>query len=154
MERMYTVVVSAVASPAAAFDLFEFTAGTNKPIQLRRLIITQTSEPTTEEEQIRVSVIRGYTTSGSGGSAPTPVPLDGNDAAAGFTAETMNTTVASTGTALTAVEVAFNSRAGLDLPFAPDEGPRCLASERMVVRVAAPADAITFVATAHVAELL
>lgn len=150
--RMYTVPISGVASPAAAFDLFEFVAAAGKPIRLRRLRLAQTSEPTTEEEQIPITITRGYTVSGSGGSAPTPAPLGPSDAAAGFTAETMNTTQANTsGTVL--VEDAWNTRAGLDLAFAPDEAPETTGGQRLVVASGAPTDAVTIRGTAWVEEL-
>lgn len=151
--RMYTVVVSGVASPAAAFDLMELVPATAKPIRLRRLKIAQTSEPTTEEEQLAITIQRGHTTSGSGGSAPTPRPLCSTDAAAGFTAETMNTTQATGGTPVVLHEDAFNTRAGYDHAFAPEEAPESVNGERMVVQISAPADAVTVRALACVEEL-
>lgn len=155
MERMYTSVVSSVASPAtAAFDLFEIVAGTNKPIAIQRLLITQTTEATTEEEQVPISFIRGFTTSGSGGSSSTPAPVSSNDGASAATVETMNTTVATTGTTTTHLETAFNTRPGLDLPFAPEEQFQINPAERMVIRIGAHADAITLQATLWFKELV
>jgi hypothetical protein len=157
MDRMYTVVVSGTASPAAAFDILEINGAAGKPVALQRMIITQTSEPTTEEEQLFVQVIKGFTTSGSGGSAPTPAPIDTNTSASGFAAEVMNTTVAVTGTTFTLIDLAFNSRAGLDLALAPNEQPMITgnaSTERLVVRIGAPADAITFRATFWLREML
>lgn len=151
--RVYTVVISGVASPAAAFDLFEFNPAAAKPIRLLRLRIAQTSELTTEEEQLALTISRGHATSGSGGSAPTPVPLNSADTAAGFTAETMNTTIASTGTPVLPLEDAWNTRAGYDMSFSPEEAPEAVNAERLVVRSAAPADAVTIRATAWVMEL-
>jgi hypothetical protein len=153
VERVYTVTVSGVASPAAAFDMLEVLAATNKGVQLTRMHIGQTSEPTTEEEQLAVQVIRGYTTTGSGGSTATPVPLDSNDSAMGATVKTMNTTIASAGSPLTQFDTAMNIRAGLDVPFAPDEAPVILGGERMVVRIGAPTDAVTFRATFWIKEM-
>jgi len=151
--RVYTVVIEGVASPAAAFDLFEFNAAAEKPIRLLRLRVAQTSEPTTEEEQLAISVIRDQSTSGSGGSAPTPRPLTESDTAAGFTAETMNTTVATGGTPHTLVTDAWNTRAGFDMAFAPEECPEAANASRLVVTCSAPADAITIRATAWVEEM-
>lgn len=141
--RSYSVVIQGVASPAAQFDMFEINAAASKPVYITRLLITQRGEPTNEEEQIAVTINRGHTTSGSGGTAPTPQPLIDGDAASLFTAEVMNTTIASLGTALNLVETAWNTRAGMDLPFAPEERPSITGGGRLVVRVAAPADAIT-----------
>ncbi len=155
--RVYTVVVSGVASPATTFDFFELIPATGKPLRLRRILITQTSEPTTEEEQIALTVSRGNTTSGSGGSTPTPSPVCPTDAASGFTVETMNTTIATAGTEVKLVETAWNTRAGLDLAFAPEECPEVGATgatlDRLLVRSAAPTDAVTIRATCWVEEL-
>lgn len=150
---MYVVPISGTASPAAAFDFFELNPAANKPIRLRRIRIAQTSEPTTEEEQLAISVVRGHTTSGSGGSAATPVKLSPGDGAAGFSAEVMNTTIASTGTTVIPLEDAWNTRAGYDMAFAPEEAPECINGELLVVRSSAPADAITIRGTAWVEEL-
>ncbi|MEO8484165.1 MAG: hypothetical protein ABI634_18280 [Acidobacteriota bacterium] len=154
MKRMYTVVISGVASPAAAFDFFELVAAADKPIAVHRIRIAQTSEPTTEEEQLALTIKRAQSTSGSGGSTPTPVPVIPNDAAAAFTAETMNTTVATGGSPVTVFEDAMNTRAGYDMAFAPEERPMTTnAAGRLVLTCSAPADAITFRATIWVAEL-
>lgn len=153
--RMYSVVIGGTASPAAAFDLFEFNAAAGKPLRLRRLRIAQTSEPTTEEEQLVVAIIRSHGTSGSGGGTPTPAPVySSTSAAAGFTAETMNTTVATGGTPITIVQDAWNTRAGLDMAFAPEEAPGITGGGRLVVTCpVAPADAVTIRATAWVEEM-
>lgn len=151
--RVYTVVISGTASPAAAFDLFEFNPNSAKPIRIRRIRIAQTSEPTTEEEQLGLTIQRGHSTSGSGGSAPTPRPLTSTDAAAGFTAETMNTTQATGGTPVVLVEDAWNTRAGCDIAFAPEECPEAVNGERLVIQSTAPADAVTIRATVWVEEL-
>jgi hypothetical protein len=151
--RVYTVVISGTASPAAAFDLFEFNAAAAKPIRLVRLKIAQTGEPTSEEEQLGINIIRSHSTSGSGGTAPTPAPLNVTDAAAGFGAEVMNTTQATGGSPITLVSDAWNTRAGLDIAFAPEEGPEAPGGGRLVVACTIPADAVTIRATAWVEEM-
>jgi hypothetical protein len=148
---MYTVVISGVASPAAAFDLFELVPTTTKPIRIARIRIAQTSEPTTEEEQLILTIQRGFSSSGSGGSTPTPAKCNSTDAAAGFTAETMNTTQASTGGTII-MEDAWNTRAGYDMAFAPEEAIEAVNGERLVVQSGAPADAVTIRATIWVEE--
>jgi hypothetical protein len=145
--RVYTVVISGVASPAAAFDFLELVPATAKPIALLRIRIAQTSEPTTEEEQLALTITRGQTTSGSGGSAPTPVPLVSTDTASGCTAETMNTTQATGGSPVILLEDAWNTRAGIDIAFAPEEAPQAVNGERLIVKSSAPADAVTIRAT-------
>lgn len=151
--RVYTVVISGTASPAAAFDLFEFVPAASKPIRLLRLRIAQSSEPTTEEEQLGITVVRAHSTSGSGGGTPTPRPVSSTDAAAGFTAETMNTTQATGGTPVTMLEDVWNTRAGYDMAFAPEECIEATNGERLVVASTAPTDAVTIRATAWLMEL-
>ena len=151
--RIYSVVISGTASPAAAFDLFEVTPAAGKPVRLLRIHIAQTSEPTSEEEQLALTVQRAHSTSGSGGSAPTPRPMNSSNAAAGFTAEVMNTTQATGGSPVVLLESAWNTRAGLDLAFAPEEAPEAAGSERIVVQSSAPADAVTIRGTLWVEEL-
>jgi hypothetical protein len=152
--RMYTITISGVASPAAAFDFVEISPAANKIIRIRRIRIAQTSEPTTEEEQLAITVIRGHTTSGSGGdTTPDGGVLSSSDTAAGYTAETMNTTIASAGTAVNLIEDAWNTRAGYDMPFAPEEAPECINGVLIVIRSSAPADAITIRGTVWVEEV-
>lgn len=151
--RMYSVVISGVASPAAAFDLFELNPTAAKPVRIRRIRIAQTSEPTTEEEQLGVTIQRAHSTSGSGGSAPTPRPLNSTTPAAGLTAETMNTTQATGGSPVVLFEDVWNTRAGFDMAFAPEEAPEAVNAERIVVQSSAPADAVTIRATLWVEEL-
>lgn len=153
MSRIYTVTISGVASPAAAFDFLELVSAAAKPCRINRIRIAQTSEPTTEEEQLALTIIRGHATSGSGGdTTPDGGPLCSTDTAAGFTAETMNTTIASTGTPINLIEDAWNTRAGLDLAFAPDEAPWSVNGQILVVRSGAPADAVTIRATFWIEE--
>ena len=156
MGRVYTITISGIASPAAAFDFVEISPAANKPVAIRRIRIAQTSEPTTEEEQLPLTVVRGHTTSGSGGdTTPDGGPLSGSStaAAAGFTAETMNTTIASAGTAVNLIEDAWNTRSGCDLALAPEEAPECVNGMLLVVRSGAPADAVTIRGTIWVEEL-
>lgn len=151
--RSYSVIFSAVAVSAAQ-DLFEITPADDKPVNILGLFIGQTSDAgDAADELLQVSVIRGFTTSGSGGSAATPAPLDNIDTAAGFTAEVNNTTVANTGTSVTLHTDTFNVRAGYQLWWTPETTPRATqANTTVVVRITAPADALTMSATLYVQE--
>ncbi|MEK6323612.1 MAG: hypothetical protein AABN33_18380 [Acidobacteriota bacterium] len=153
--RMSTITISGVVSPAAVFDFYEIVCAVAKPIRIRRIRIAQTSEPpTTDEEQLALTVIRGHTTSGSGGdTTPDGGVLCSTTPAPGYTAETMNTSIASAGTPVNLVEDAWNTRAGYDMAFAPEEAPEAVNGERLVLRSAAPADAVTIRATMWVEEL-
>jgi hypothetical protein len=154
MGRQYSVIFSAVAVTAAQ-DLFEITPADDKPVRLRGLFVGQTSDAgDANDELLQVQIIRGYTTSGSGGSAPTPAPLSSIDTAAGFTAEVNNTTVANTGTAVTLHADTFNVRAGYQLWFPPENCPMASqANTTIVVRITAPADSLTMSGTLYVEEL-
>jgi len=152
--RIYTVVFSAV-TVSAAQDLFEITPADDKPVEIVGIELGQSSDAgDAMDELLQISIIRGHTTSGSGGSAPTPAPMSPADTAAGFTAEVNNTTVASTGTTVTLHTGCWNVRAGYINWF--PEGVRPAASQAnttIVVRTTAPADALTMSGTLYVREL-
>lgn len=152
--RIYTVVFSAVAVSAAQ-DLFEITPADDKPIEIVGIELGQSSDAgDAMDELLQISIIRGHTTSGSGGSAPTPTPMSPAESAAGFTAEVNNTTVATTGTTTALTTTCWNVRAGYIQWF--PEGMRPTATQgntTIVVRQTAPADAITMSGTLYVREL-
>ncbi len=155
MARVYSVSFEAVAVTAAQ-DLFEITPADDHPVILLGMTVDQSSDVgDAAEEMLRYKVIRGHATSGSGGSAPTPRPLDPGDAAAGFAAEVNNTTIASTGTAVDLVAGAFNIRTGLAIFWPPELCPMAnQGNSTIVVRLmAAPADSLTMSGTLYVAEL-
>lgn len=150
----YTVVFGGVAVTAQQ-DLFEITPADDRPVEILGLFLSQTTEAgDTAEEQLRYAIIRGHTTSGSGGSAPTPQLLEPRAAAAGFTAEVNNTTIASAGTAVTLHDDSFNVRAGLALWFPPEcTHAADQSNTTIVVRLlTTPADSITMNGTLYVME--
>lgn len=161
MSRMYTVVLSGTVTNAGGNnDLFELTPADDKPIRLRGLVLSQISEVgDAAEEGLNISIIilPATVTSGSGGSAPTPQPVDPADAAAGFTAEVNNTTVATTsGTASTVDESGWNIRMSPMERWWPDPefAPMCRQASAMVIRMQTTlADDATFACTAYVEEL-
>ncbi len=152
--RVYSVIFSAVAVTAAQ-DLFELTPADDKPIEIVGIELGQSSDAgDAQDEILQLSIIRGFTTSGSGGTAATPSPMLPNDGSAGFTAEVNNTTVANTGTTNTLYTGAWNVRAGYINWF--PEGCRPSATQgntTIVVRQTAPADSITMSGTLYVREL-
>lgn len=157
MSRLYAVTFQAVAITAVQ-DLFEITPGDDKPVALHGVFLSQyTDLGDAAEEILRWSVVRGHTTGGSGGSAPTPAPLNPhNTVAAVFGAEVNNTTVASAGTTTTLHADGFNIRSGLAHWWTPETRPKASqANTTIVVRlVAAPADSVTVDGTLYVEELL
>lgn len=151
--RMYTVSFSSVAVTAQQ-DLFEITAASGKRCRIRGIFLSQSSEVgDAQEEGLAILVKSGQTTSGSGGSAPTPVPLDFNDTAAGFAAETNNTTKASAGTIVTHHADNWNIRAPFVWMLPPEMCFHVTGSRRLTVELATtPADSITMSGTMVVEE--
>lgn len=153
--RPYAVTFANAATTTAA-DFFEITPADDKPVALLGVFIGQSTESgDAAAELLRWAVIRGFTSSGSGGSAPTPVALNPNDTAAAFTAETMNTTVATTGTTTTPHASTFHVATGINHWWTPETAPRATqGNTTIVVRlVSTPADSITFDGTLYVAEV-
>lgn len=155
MGRMYSVEFENVAVSVAQ-DLFEITPADDKPCIVHGIYISQSSDVgDAEEEMLRVRIIRGHATSGSGGSAPTPRPLNPTDPAAGFTAEANNTTIASAGTAVNLHSEAFNIRTGWQYIPTPEMRPEVTQGQTtLVVRLlAAPTDALSMSGTLYIEEL-
>lgn len=154
-DRIYTVSFVPTAVTAQV-DLFELTPADDKPIEVVGIMLGQNSDVgDAQDEILNIQVIRNFTTSGSGGSAPTPAPVNGSDAAAGFTAEVLNTTLAVTGTTTTLHSDGFNVRVGYQL-WLPEgcEWQCSQATTRLVIRTsAAPADSISMFGTVYVREL-
>lgn len=157
MGRLYSVPVSAT-SVSTAVDVFEVLASSSKPFFLHEVTIAQSSDyGDAQAEGLTVYIKRatGSYTSGSGGSTATPAKLSTNDAAAGPTAETCNTTQASAGTgALTTIRAdAFNVQGGYQYLPTPETRIFYLPAEACVVSITAPSDAITLSATLVFEEL-
>lgn len=155
--RFYSINITA-QSVSAAVDLFELLAASGKPFVLHEIVVAQASDyGDAQAEGLSLAIKRatGSYTSGSGGSTPTPAKHATNDAAAGVTAETLNTTQASAGTgALTTIRSeAFNVQAGYQYLPTPEQRIVFLPAEACVVSLTAPADAITLSATAVIEEL-
>lgn len=151
----FTATFSAVAVTAAQ-DVFELVAHSTCRVRVRDIKIGQyTDFGDAAAEILSVTVIRGFTTSGSGGSSVTPTNLQPWSRAAVSTVEANNTTVAQDGTGAVMVADTFNIAAGWSLRDAlsvfdntvdkifADDGIWLEAGTRLVVRITAPADSIT-----------
>lgn len=156
MGRLYAVDIAATAVTVAA-DVIEITPADDKPIAIHGFSILQTTDTgDAAEEIIGLVWVRGHTTSGSGGtSGITPRPLNPSDAAAGFTAESLNTTAASVGTTVNLQRHGWNVRVPLDVIYTPETRPQASqANTTIVLRMAAaPADSITISGCVIVEEL-
>lgn len=144
MSGIYTVAFNSVAVTAQQ-DFFEITAASGKPIVLIGFGLSQSTEVgDAQEEGLNILIKSGQTTSGSGGTAPTPVANDSSLSAAGFSAEVNNTTKASAGTIVTHYAYNWNVRAPLDYVFPEPMQLVMAASRRMTIELGTtPADSIT-----------
>lgn len=157
MPRAYTSEFENVTVTTAGgdADLFEFTSADDKPIEIVGLKVYTTSElKEAEEEWLRLRWIRGHTTSGSTpNSTPTPIPLNPNDAAAGFTVECYNTTIASVGTPVNCESFAFQVRAGYEFFYPVGCSIWASQASLLVLRLmAGPIDDVIMNATVWVNE--
>jgi hypothetical protein len=143
MPVVYAITAATAASPTAAFDALEVTLATGVGRLLRFMMWQTTDLGDAAEEVLRVEIIRGHATSGSGGQTVVITQLDSYDANATFAAELLNTTIASTGTPVGLGVKGWNIRTDFDWLFPPGQEPLIRTTERLVVRVSAPADAIT-----------
>ncbi len=158
MGRVYSVSFENV-SVAALQDFFEITPVADKPVAIHGFCIGQTGVADVgeaQEENLRLQIIRGHATTGSGGSTATPIPMNPNDTAAGdTTVEINNTTIASAGTAVVLATHTMNVRSGIDMFYPPELRPQAsFANTLLVLRLLAnPADAITLSGTIWYEEL-
>lgn len=157
MSRMYTVPIAATAVTAAV-DVWELRPADDKPIEIVGIFLSQKTEVASnvaEDEFLDITIVRGNTTTGTGGSqSVTPAQIDPRDAAAGFGADTLNTTAASAGTAVTLYADELNVRTGFREWFPAECGfISTEAAGFLCVRLSAPADSITWAGTIYVREV-
>lgn len=155
---VFSAAFSAVAVSAAQ-DLFEIVAPANSRVRLLEIDIGQYSDSgaatadlaAAEIEIMSIAIHRGHTVSGSGGSTVTPANVNPYGRAAGATVEANNTTVATTSGVLLWAST-WHAQAGYiwrppeDMPRGLDPFRRHILikpSQRLVIRITAPADAIT-----------
>jgi hypothetical protein len=136
--------------------LFELDPAAEKPIQVYGLFIKTSSEVAeAQEEWLRIEVVTGHTTSGSTPDvSPTPqIVGSATGQAAGFTAECLNSTLASAGTASIKHEDAFQVRNGYDFWWPEGSEPESSGTSLLVVRgLSTVADDVTIQATVYVRE--
>lgn len=119
--RLYTIVFENVTVTAAQ-DLFSASGSSGKICRVKRVVLgaSDTTLQTAQSLRLRIQFMPKTITLGSGGSAPTPQPVDSGDAAASFTAHVNDTTVATTsGTASNQVCQGVHNFAGWDFTLDP-----------------------------------
>lgn len=110
MGRVYSSTFSAVAVTALQ-DFFSLVVAANEPIKLLYCSISQSSDlGDAEEEGLRISIIRGWGTVGSGGSALAEIPNRSKVGAASASCRSNDTTEASAGTPVTLLDEVWNIR--------------------------------------------
>ena len=142
---IFSATFSAVAATLAQ-DVFEVVAPADSWVALRELRLGQyTDFGDAAAEILSIQIIRGYTVSGSGGSSVTPISRSPATAslASTVTVEANNTTVANTGTAQVLLSDVWNVQT--PYLYLPDKDTAIMirGSQRLVVRITAPADSIT-----------
>lgn len=143
---VYSLSFAGVAVTAAQ-DVFEIVAPADKSLAIRKIILGQyTDFGDAAAEILSVQVIRGYTTTGSGGSAVTPAPFSGSGVSSA-TAAKNNTSIAANGSPVTVLSDTFNIAAGYLWSPSAAEFIIVPAGARLVVRITAPADSLTMNAT-------
>lgn len=142
--RAYVVPFGPTAITVAC-DLVELTVADDKPIAIAAISLVQTTDfGDAADEVLAWSIVRGNTTSGSGGSAPTPAPLNPNSGACATTAEIMNTTVASAGTGVTVAQGGWNVRGPYDYIWVPGTNPEASQGNTLIrLTLTVPADSLT-----------
>ena len=157
MPRVYTVSVDNITYTAAGTDtdLFSIDPAADKPTAIKSCVIKATSEiQEAQEEWVRLKIIRGHTTVGSGGAAATARPLDPGDTAYSGSCRTNDTTIASAGTAVDLWSDAYNVRAGFELFRAPEDWFWTTGANFIVVRLMSTvADDISLMATIDIVEI-
>lgn len=154
---IYTVsfAASSFTNANGDYDFFELTPADDRPIEVVAIYIGNKSEVgDAQDEMVEWSIVTDNATSGNGTST-TPRPLDPRDASAGFTAETVASTVASTGTEIFLHQDTFNIRAGLQIIFPEQMRPRCDQADTMLcIRMEQGlADDASIAGTVYVREL-
>jgi len=144
MGRLYTVQFNGVAVTAQQ-DLFEVVAPADAIVVVHEIGISQSTEVgDAMEEGLSLLLKSGQTASGSGGTAPVPVPALLGDAAFGGTTEVNNTTKATAGTIVTHYAWNWNVRGDFRHVFTPETRPVLSPSRRGTLELATtPVDSIT-----------
>jgi hypothetical protein len=156
MFRTYSVPFANKVAETEIVDWVELIPADDKALEVIGLFIGQTSDVKDEQSEIiPFKVSRGWTTSGSGGTAITPVPLDNIDTAAGFAAEGMNTTLAKEGAEQIIHVDSFNIMVGEKLWLPEGAGWHCSQTQtRLTIRpLTKPVDELVITGTLYVREL-
>lgn len=144
MGQMFTAQFNGVAVTAQQ-DFFEIVAPADGVVVIHELELSQSSDVgDAAEEGLSILLKSGATTSGSGGSTPTAIPIMLDGTAFAGTVGANNTTKANTGTIVTHAAWNWNIRMPFQKLWTPETRPVVSPSRRMTVELATtPADSLT-----------
>lgn len=155
--RVYTISFENV-TVSVAQDFFSVKAADDKPLKLHAVKLVQFSDVgDAQEEMLRLQIVRGNTTIGSGGTNPTMRPVLSSSPAAGPTTNVRvnDTTKVSGGTGVVLDTDGMNIR--IPYLWLPTPEMQIQTTETdgflAVQLVAAPADALTMSGTMYLEEL-
>lgn len=150
MGRMYTASFEKVAVTADQ-DLFQILAPATALVKLHALTLSVSSDQgDAAAEALNILIHRG-STNGSGGSTPTPSPINFGDAASAVVVEANNTTPGTQGTFIHAES--FNVMAGLAIWWTPETRITVPPSDLLHITLQEdPADALTMNGTIYFEE--
>jgi hypothetical protein len=142
--RVYTVPIENVSIGTAVQDIFSLLASSAVGIVLHHIHLEAGGVSSAAEIRMRLKRGTATVTQGSGGTAPTPAPLDVSDAAAVATTHINDTTQATTSGAFTTL-AGFNWN--VLLPFdhlpAPEDRETCKVSQALILDLPAVITATT-----------
>lgn len=156
---IFTYPFSATAlTTGGSIDLWCVTAPSNSRVAVREIVFGQYSDPgDAQAEMLSILFMTGSTASSSGGSAITGLNLNRYSTASTPTANCTvvgpSTTLASTTSASVVRAETFNVMAGYRFYPVPAERPIIGLSQRFVVRITVPNDALTVNGTLMLQEI-
>ncbi len=154
MSRMYTAQCNNITVTAVQ-DILAAYAGTARIIRVHGVQLGANGQTNVGNYRIRLVRLPATVTPGSGGSAPTPQPVNPNDAAASFTARANDTSQATTsGTAAVIFSDEFNPINGYywQPPF-KEAAPEATLSQAFSLSLDSVAGTLNVNATMWVEEL-
>lgn len=104
-------------------DIIQITPRAGTTVRVQSIILGQVNDPVpTDDEQLQIAWLRGFTTSGDDGEAtsPTPRPCIDETQGAGFGVQVFNTTIA-TGNSQQGPKHIVNTKAGIERPYTLEE---------------------------------
>lgn len=154
MGRVYSLSFSDIAV-AAAQDLLGITTTASVPIAIHSVVLSQKTLTSWEAKNVKLLRVPATVSQGSGGTTPTPRPMNAGDAAAGGTYHANDTTPATSGGTIVVLHnEEWNFLNGLFWLPPPEDRPIIRVSEGFMVNlVTAPSASMTCSGTVVFEEL-